>query len=447
VRLQSKNNVTDGTDDRDDHGNWIDQRLNLYFSFVASERLQLVTKWEINTLWGDGKEFFDDGTFRQKGGSGGGVGADAVNYEMKNVYIDFAIPHTPAQARLGVQGISYQIGWVVDADFSAARFFIPIGPVTTELGYIAAQNEDVTSSENDIDDWFLNAHYARGRFAADLTLFYQYGHKTGASTIQRDPSFSGVFKILDITDDFAFRNDHLFDLGVTLTYDLSWMSARLYFVKNFGSYKYSGVSDEGITTIPEQKVDYDGWMTEAVTDFFYKNFTFTVGGFFTSGSDFDDLDSSPFRYPRGVFHWWSEILGLGTLDVNVQGLRYANLSGIVGDRGGYSAGPAPTNIWTARAGIAWQARRSTKFTLNYWYIGTHKKVISSVFRDPVTDELVITDTSRSIGNELDFYIDQHIVDNLQLRLVGAYLFTNDGFTVVPDDDNAYEVGARLQWVF
>jgi hypothetical protein len=39
--------------------------------------------------------------------------------------------------------------------------------------------------------------------------------------------------------------------------------------------------------------------------------------------------------------------------------------------------------------------------------------------------------SSAIGNEVDFYIDQKIVDNLTLTIVGAYLFADDAFCPLP----------------
>jgi hypothetical protein len=57
------------------------------------------------------------------------------------------------------------------------------------------------------------------------------------------------------------------------------------------------------------------------------------------------------------------------------------------------------------------------------------------------------DDSSSIGHELDFYVDQQLFDGLTLRLVGAYLFANEGYTIFSGDDDAYEAGAVLSWKF
>jgi len=57
------------------------------------------------------------------------------------------------------------------------------------------------------------------------------------------------------------------------------------------------------------------------------------------------------------------------------------------------------------------------------------------------------DTDDTVGHEVNVYISQDIVDKLNLTLVGAYLFADDAYTVFDEDDNAYELGAVLQWKF
>jgi hypothetical protein len=79
--------------------------------------------------------------------------------------------------------------------------------------------------------------------------------------------------------------------------------------------------------------------------------------------------------------------------------------------------------------------------------------------------------SSSIGHELDLYLDREIVNGLTLTLVGAYLIADDAFCPLPvpfatstgnanlstmrntamyyspQADDAWELGARLQWNF
>jgi hypothetical protein len=84
--------------------------------------------------------------------------------------------------------------------------------------------------------------------------------------------------------------------------------------------------------------------------------------------------------------------------------------------------------------------------LNYYFIATSEDVVSGTHVILPTNTLVYDEDS-IVGHELDLYIDQKITDKLMLRLVGAYLFADDAFTVYNSDDNAYEVGAVLSWSF
>jgi hypothetical protein len=415
ARLNSNDNVADGNDDLDDNGNWIDQRVRMYFSFIASERLQLVTQWEADTLWGNETP----GAGRHGGGD---VGADATNLEMKNVYIDFLIPNTPIRSTVGVQALALLTGWIVDDDFSGAVFTTEFEPFTFKAGYLAAQNENVTDTSENIDDLFISMDYVNGPFNAALIGFYQYGHDTDVSVafVESGTPFQ------DST--FPVGDNQLFDLGLNLGYKTDLFGLFFNGVKNFGSY------DSPLTG---GDVDYEGWMVEAGANLFVSNFTFTLSGFYTSGDkDLNDDSDKMFVAPLGRSHYWSEIMGLGTFsDVNVGD---AGESDRVVANGEYGAADYPSNLWTVSVGAAWQALEGTKLTLNYYYIGTAKNVLA----DFTTGE-----TDDTIGHELDFYLDQDVVDGMTLRLGAAYLWADDAYTVFADDDNAYELGAQLLWTF
>ncbi|MBW2067659.1 MAG: hypothetical protein JRI31_02090 [Deltaproteobacteria bacterium] len=407
-RFQAQDNMSDANSDLDDTANWIDQRLRMYFTFVGSENLKLVTKWEADTLWG-----------LETGGrhGGGDINADAVNLEMKNVYLDFMIPNTPVRAKVGVQGLDMLDGWIFSDDASIFALETTFDPIKVKVGYIAAQNIDTDDDdsvvgdddEEDVDDWFLELKYAEGPLSAAAVLFYQYAHDADWSWPNWGyPSEGDVDK----------EDNHLIDLGFSLDYKMDMAAFKATFIKNFGSYDIAGTDEDE---------DYDGWMVEAEADFYMGAFTFTLGGFWTS----DD-----FAYPKGRSHYWAEIAGAGTLEVNVNG--YDWLTGGVENRGDYVLGESPRNIWTIHAGAAWQALDTTKVTFNYYYIGTDDDVLANEATGEYDD---------SIGHELDLYIDQKVVDGLTLRLVGAYLIGDDALSTNDDDDNVYEVGARLLWKF
>ena len=148
----------------------------------------------------------------------------------------------------------------------------------------------------------------------------------------------------------------------------------------------------------------------------------------------DEIDW--FVYPLSTSKYFSELMGGGILDNTAP-------------NGGYWRGyPAPTNIWTITAGTSWQVLPATKLSLSAWYFGTSEDVPSRY--DTFTGTW---DFDNYLGTEVDFYITQNIVDKLNLDLVGAYMFTGDAFRAQTSGydyqgkDDAYELGARLQWAF
>ena len=80
------------------------QRFRSQIDFIASESLKGVAYFEIgNTHWGHGGGATwgsGDGAGR---GAGGAMGADGVAVEVKNLYIDWLLPETDLQIRMGIQ--------------------------------------------------------------------------------------------------------------------------------------------------------------------------------------------------------------------------------------------------------------------------------------------------------------------------------------------------------
>ena len=70
------------------------QRVRLQLDAVASEALSGTVFFEMgDTTWGNNA-------------SGGALGADGRIVEVKNAYIDWAIPQTDAKVRMGIQGLA-----------------------------------------------------------------------------------------------------------------------------------------------------------------------------------------------------------------------------------------------------------------------------------------------------------------------------------------------------
>ena len=430
------------------HLNRFDQRLRMFIDFISSENLKVVTKFETNAVWGSaGSSTFSavDGNKVYTNNSGSGnVGADSGTLNVKNVYVDFKIPQTPLQAKVGVQGIALVDSWIVDTDLSAALLTADLKPFTVTLGYISGQNFDTYAESENIDDLAAVVSFKQGPFSASLVGLWQDAHNTPASVypqvaglwddpLQKNvqsapfayPSPWGRWDKLGV----VAENNQLFDLGLQLGYKSDYLGAYLNFVKNFGSVKLAGVNYIGTapagTSYTTESSDYTGWMIDAGVSYFCGPWTVNVGGFYTSGGKVDQVrdddtgltvltphnnDISWFVYPLSTSKYFSEIMGGGILDNTAP-------------NGGYWRGyPAPSNLWTVTAGGAWQVMPSTKIALSWWYFGTSEKVPSRYYTNTGTWEF-----DSYLGNEIDLNITQNIVDKLNLDLVGAYMFTGDAY--------------------
>ncbi|MBJ6726724.1 histidine kinase [Geomonas sp. Red875] len=81
---------------------YIEQRLRLMYIAKANDNLKLVTHFEFDSRFGD-NSYNSNNSFRN---NGGGVGADQTNLETKNIYLDFNLPSTPMNFKVGVQGFT-----------------------------------------------------------------------------------------------------------------------------------------------------------------------------------------------------------------------------------------------------------------------------------------------------------------------------------------------------
>ncbi len=251
----------------------------------------------------------------------------------------------------------------------------------------------------------------------------------------------------------ASNNNTLVDVGMSVGYKTDWIDAYVNYIHNFGhmdltytpgTYATLAAFNQqlGGNGIPPRTINFEGWMVEAGASFTFNPVTFTLGGFAVSGGNMMNVQKwgDNFYYPRGASHYWSEVMGLGTLD--------SQFGAVANDRPigqyGYQGADIPSNLWTLSTGVAVQALPGTKLTLNYYYIGTMAPSVSDFTTGYAANTIKY---SREVGNEFDFYLDQDIVDGLKARLVMGYLFAGPAFSMFPGETNAYKCGAQLLWTF
>jgi len=132
-----KDATTDG-----DSQQWVAQRLRMMLTYSLNDNVAIVYHGEVDTDWGLADKMKTNG---------GKFGADGVNVETKNVYLDLKSGDTTA--RLGVQGIADDFdGIVVNADMAGVAVTHKIGG-TSLKGFYSKWDEGTKSDWDGQDFW------------------------------------------------------------------------------------------------------------------------------------------------------------------------------------------------------------------------------------------------------------------------------------------------------
>lgn len=133
-----------------------EQRARLQYIAKANDDLKLVTHFEIDSTWGDA-------AYSNGRGIGGGIAADTVNLETKNVYLDFNLPSTPINMKVGIQGWTdaYK-GVFMSDDVAGAVATGKFGPATATAAFFRTQEAGGTTAlgKKNVDVYVLDAKMA-----------------------------------------------------------------------------------------------------------------------------------------------------------------------------------------------------------------------------------------------------------------------------------------------
>jgi hypothetical protein len=183
---QDKNNNGDFV--RETESEW-DSRLRLQLDLVANDNLKGVYQLEIGDVtWGGGSDTAPSGTFGRPFtrnttvSDSGRLGTDSVNVETRHLYLDFNLPNTPLNAKVGLMPLKLGHGFVFDNDAAALLVSADVDPVTVGA-FTFKDYEGNTALDDDTDFYggFVSANlenmgsvglfgvYARSRTGDDST--------------------------------------------------------------------------------------------------------------------------------------------------------------------------------------------------------------------------------------------------------------------------------------
>jgi hypothetical protein len=371
----------------------VDTRTRLFYTAVFSDDFKFVNKFEYNLTWGS-----------TASSGAGGINtstSDRSVFRIKSTYANFNVG--PVNFMIGLQPRVLNRGFLFDADFTGASIaFNGDGfsiPFIWMKSYEGETGKD--SNDYDVDVYALKPNFTFGNVTLTPTLAWLYSKD---STLWS----GGTFDELSVW--FAGLDaDVKFSGGSTV-----WFTG----IYTGGSID---VDPTAVSTVGTDKLDVGGYLLAAGGTLNMGAMDIHGQAFYATGDDTKTKkDYEGFSVPQGQMYYWSEIMGYGLFDNQTS----AN-----------SPADKIDNIMAANIGVGFKASEKLSFKADLW----HAKLAEDNSAGDNT-----------LGTEIDLQMTYALLKNLNLDLVGAYLFAGDATykkTGTVGDADPYEVGAKLSFFF
>ena len=388
TRMYFEDNFTQA----DSAQNATDTRTRLYYTAKFNDNFKFVNKFEFNSTWGDN--------------NGGDIGTDGKgNFRIKNSYVDFTMGMV--NATVGLQGSVISHGFIFDDDYAGATVTADFGMVKVPVLYAAVSAEDA-------DDLGWDGSVADTvSFSVDRLAVGSFGGGNG------DIHMLSIMPQFNVGDSFKITPHATWATITEQDSDVYWVGvdADMKFdaFSGWATGIYNGGSIDNGPNTPD--TDISAFLLAAGAD------AGLVHGqaFYASGDDdANDNDLESFVQVGGngygASYYWSEILGLGIFDNNVDGM--------IGDK--------ISNIWAVNAGVTFKPMDKLSLNFDAWYVQLAEERLA--YNNRMEDEL---------GTELDAKVTYALMDDLSADVVFAYLIAGDA--TGPED--VMEGGVRLSLKF
>ncbi|MBW2636461.1 MAG: hypothetical protein JRC86_02845 [Deltaproteobacteria bacterium] len=377
----------DGTDTGAKDQQLVDTRTRIYYTAKFSDNFKFVNKFEFNHYWG---QF-------QTTNKGAGIGTDNTEqFRIKNSYVDFNVDSV--NAKIGLQGYKLARGFLFSDDVAGAVVTYKGDGFSVPFAWLKAYEggKGIDANEKDVDYYAIAPKFTLDNIKVNpYLLWITSDDYSGWNTL---PAGAAALTAETETD--------IYYLGVDVDAKVGAASVWATGIYETGSVEEKGVAD---TDISAYLVALGGSTKVGAA---------TVRGqFFYATGDDADADYNAFWVPKGQCYYWSEILGYGIFDTNVN------------DGCGYKT----SDIMAFNLGATLKPMDKVTVKLDLWN--------ANLAEDDSNGET-------SLGTEVDVVVTYALLENLKLDVVAAYLFAGDATTGGGDDDaNPYEFGTRLSFSF
>jgi hypothetical protein len=270
---------TDNTDfnDKNNEDDFkADQRIRVYFDYVASEALNAVLGFEINSEWGSVDE-------------GGDLGTDGNTVAVKHAYTNFIVPGTSVSARVGLQPVAWKGAYgspIFDDDAAGILVSAPItDQVGLTVGWVRALDDaygstDDGKTQDDIDVFTAILPVTMDGF--NVTPYLTYG--------SFGSDLYGVPGIEDDSDGAFYAKGLLNAAGVKTDVDDSssiWWGGLNFEVSMFDPFTFKGDIIYGAVNADDEENDRSGWFMDLGAEYKMDFGTLGLMGIYGSGDDED----------------------------------------------------------------------------------------------------------------------------------------------------------------
>jgi hypothetical protein len=453
----SKPSIRTGTTGDPEQTNaFVEQRFRVKFAF-GTENVQAVWHLETDDIWGDAsgsnKQFSNDTTgLGAARNSGGGLGADRISTETKNIYVWFKLPDTSLDFTVGLQSQSDVYAGIIYGGVDFAGIFMTgkYEPVKYKLGWAKLYEND-TKKSDDMTLYVAETNFAPAKgVQMGLNFYYLqddtqketailFSGTSSGTTLPNAPTAGGA-------NPFGARNSKkVYMPGVNVAFKAGPAT-----ISGFAMYQW-GTIDYRTNTATVKDIDIQAYMLDLRADMNVgPGKAFFEGLYLSGGDNPQDKYKAPITLatqdgsPGGnsAFSRTRTVMLLASPDtINISQC----LVGCSGGEMGSDPGMQGRGIWTIAAGYEMPFTKQLKGEVNLSYLAaTTRLKVSDGEGGWVTEDR----GGNNMGTELNAAVHYNITKGLDVGLVGAYAWLGDFFTEGGTKvKDAYTTYARINYAY
>jgi hypothetical protein len=437
-KFYSISNISDGDSDGasgfdNDNANWYWTRVRLYFDAIGSEYVKVSTKLEMDNIFG--KE--------------GKLAQDTKTVEVKNIFLNFAIPDTPVSFNVGAAGWKVDRAGFINDDMSTINAVAKFDPVLVNVGW-ARFGDNIGKTEGDwtpfkngdnVDFFAGSVQYIQEQFLVGFNVGWML---TKSGFFASYPSAKGS------TTGTPTRDDDLNLLILSLDFNWNADFWSVYATGLMNAGKDEGFIQGPVAAPTEDEIKYGGYLIAAGGQAQFDEWGVGLDFVLISGDDdsTDDKADAPIVVNPGSSlpsYKMDAIVMPGLFDDENSTTQTAK-----------ATAPSPANRLNNTDGISFGSGNSIPG--NIWGIGAHGTfapmeksllkfgVAYFQFLEDVYENPTLTSDGKDLGFSAYVRYTQAIVDNLSFKTEFGYLFAGDAYSAVKKStDDAYKIGAGLFW--